>query len=763
MGRFDTTKSMINANVKTNGKQEITGQVMNNVLTQMVEDTDSQLTELESNFPKLYEATTTTENYYMMLVAFKKGDVIRVSVETTLPNSRIIICYNGANGNRLVDSANEKGFINNQYEVVCPQDINYLGLYLGTVGSAYTLKVEKDGKVAFQEDIQSIENDIFTEEFGGLNVLQDSRYWKGGYVSKGEPTIDIADINSYKVSIIPVIEGETLYYWFDGNRADLNTFIDGNHNRVGTNFTLQNGLNKLIVPNGAEYIALTIQYGASDSYKNKWLLKENSNVGKVHTQVTNLEDKVTNLEDKGDVASGDVRFILDGTDLYFRTEAFAMDATLDFNPSRPYNFNKIFNFTRVYHNNSGDYVELDDDVAPCHVINTTIGANHGQPCAIATIVNHGLSNKDVGTAWNSADGVFYVMRVVDADRVQFLSSNRGTTISPSFVKIKVGTITNAARTLTISSVADSQLYPSAHNITHKIYVDGKLIDADGTYYGNEIDVVETYDVIDPISVIENLVANVGNTSNPTFNGTPLLTYENIYRVTKDCNTIVFSNIIPCRDMAFADFMFAQSYIGRNFAYYIPNSLPINGYDFRKPLNVTWGSSIPSLYLNSSVTDDATKPINRVVTYGNNFGFALGYMPFGVGKDLSQYTNNTFEIRNTSGKIYPHGVDSKVGTILKANQMYSAVMLRSLINYAYRIGNRMSMYDIDVNGEKYIYIDYSASMVDKVEVNGLPNGSKIEVVESKNVDLLTDVYNQALYTNAYYVEGDTCYIVLKVTL
>ena len=48
MGRFDTTKSMINANVKTNGKQEITGQVMNNVLTQMVEDTDSQLTELES-------------------------------------------------------------------------------------------------------------------------------------------------------------------------------------------------------------------------------------------------------------------------------------------------------------------------------------------------------------------------------------------------------------------------------------------------------------------------------------------------------------------------------------------------------------------------------------------------------------------------------------------------------------------------------------------------------------------------------------------
>lgn len=48
MGRFDTTKATINANVKNNGNQEITGQVLNNVLTQMVNDTDSELTELSA-------------------------------------------------------------------------------------------------------------------------------------------------------------------------------------------------------------------------------------------------------------------------------------------------------------------------------------------------------------------------------------------------------------------------------------------------------------------------------------------------------------------------------------------------------------------------------------------------------------------------------------------------------------------------------------------------------------------------------------------
>lgn len=46
MGRFDTTKATINANIKSNGNQEITGYVLNSVLQEMVDGTDAQLTEL---------------------------------------------------------------------------------------------------------------------------------------------------------------------------------------------------------------------------------------------------------------------------------------------------------------------------------------------------------------------------------------------------------------------------------------------------------------------------------------------------------------------------------------------------------------------------------------------------------------------------------------------------------------------------------------------------------------------------------------------
>ena len=49
MGRFDTIKTTIDANIKENGSQEITGQKMNAILTEMVNATDAELTELESD------------------------------------------------------------------------------------------------------------------------------------------------------------------------------------------------------------------------------------------------------------------------------------------------------------------------------------------------------------------------------------------------------------------------------------------------------------------------------------------------------------------------------------------------------------------------------------------------------------------------------------------------------------------------------------------------------------------------------------------
>lgn len=58
MGRFDTTKQTIDANIKTNGNQAITGQVLNSVMKDMLSATDAELTELSEEVGELSEDAT---------------------------------------------------------------------------------------------------------------------------------------------------------------------------------------------------------------------------------------------------------------------------------------------------------------------------------------------------------------------------------------------------------------------------------------------------------------------------------------------------------------------------------------------------------------------------------------------------------------------------------------------------------------------------------------------------------------------------------
>lgn len=58
MANFDTIKTAIDANINTNGTQDITGAKMNSILHQMVDATDEQLTELESKVDGQYYDVT---------------------------------------------------------------------------------------------------------------------------------------------------------------------------------------------------------------------------------------------------------------------------------------------------------------------------------------------------------------------------------------------------------------------------------------------------------------------------------------------------------------------------------------------------------------------------------------------------------------------------------------------------------------------------------------------------------------------------------
>lgn len=64
MGRFDATKATIDANIKSNGNQEITGDILNSVMKGMVDATDAELTEQSAKLAELSEELNGSQPNY---------------------------------------------------------------------------------------------------------------------------------------------------------------------------------------------------------------------------------------------------------------------------------------------------------------------------------------------------------------------------------------------------------------------------------------------------------------------------------------------------------------------------------------------------------------------------------------------------------------------------------------------------------------------------------------------------------------------------
>lgn len=86
MGRFDNIKTAIDANIKTNGNQAITGAVLNTVMKQTVDSVDTELTELESE-TSIKTSTLSNINTLIETSVLDGGDGYYIGRGSTL-NSR---------------------------------------------------------------------------------------------------------------------------------------------------------------------------------------------------------------------------------------------------------------------------------------------------------------------------------------------------------------------------------------------------------------------------------------------------------------------------------------------------------------------------------------------------------------------------------------------------------------------------------------------------------------------------------------------------
>jgi hypothetical protein len=165
-----------------------------------------------------------------------------------------------------------------------------------------------------------------------------------------------------------------------------------------------------------------------------------------------------------------------------------------------------------------------DSSAPLHYNGTYIGANHGAFIVKqVTAAGHSKAVQDVGSRWTDGAAVsWYLMRIVDANTLWFVSANLSVYPAWSFASVLSGNLTHAAGATntgatTVDSYTTTQLYPCLKKQTKTVLLDGQqTASADGTWRCTALDIVNSYDITNPAAVVAYVAAQVGGATQPDF-------------------------------------------------------------------------------------------------------------------------------------------------------------------------------------------------------------------------------------------------------
>jgi len=463
-------------------------------------------------------------------------------------------------------------------------------------------------------------------------------------------------------------------------------------------------------------------------------------------------------------------------------------ASLDKKRNAYYGGNHIFNFLVIKYNGVTNIV--GDDVPPLIYFPTSqrddYGGNHAASVTRLNAPNHGLNNTDIGKTFVHSDGFNVVlMRVVDADNI--IISRDGT--RPGTVPNGEITINNTNYTISTSTANSPYLCPVEQNLTQTILLNGKEeVTEDGDYTCDYLDIVEDYDVNMPTEIIgvikDRIKDGVGSPDDPSY-VTPnsLFHIRNTYRFLPNMGCIIFktftaeTNInvyaIMCTQSTYS-FHWKINNVEVDTMVYLPNSthnqntiVPSSSQDKRNNENIyvaptLWDSS-KYMIVDDNTWADQNNPVNRVICKtpagtANQSGYVVGYdRSLGVGKSLGNYTNAPINLSN-DGKIYPHGLKER---ILNEGDSVTIVMYRMYFRPDLQPEGRICEYHYELNGKLVVYLDYSDSINDVIVIDDKWDNKPIEVVESRRVTLLTDMYNGGIRVRSSYVNGETSFMVVRV--
>ena len=344
-----------------------------------------------------------------------------------------------------------------------------------------------------------------------------------------------------------------------------------------------------------------------------------------------------------------------------------------------------------------------DDSAPWNINGTYIGANHGcSGLREVTSPGHGRGLADLGSAWkDEAGSLFYLVKIVDQDKLRFISANLGTDTLWKFNTTVAGkTLTRAEPPLTLPVTACllAQLTPACRIARQDYRLNGTDPVPEGKpLRGRFLDLVEEYDIINPADLLQDLIAHPGQERDFIASHLRGVIRNRItYRFLPYGATLIRHEAEALQEFQLGYMGFVQNAKLNTGAfarhdYYVPRVLPFVqdgiSYDFQARQDFR-GKVPKQLHFGpqaKNIADPAALPDRFIQLLGTatdsdpryQVGFAVGYsMTQGltVPAERARNVNNALMIY-TSSKSYPTAIDAKMANPIPAGTTFASVSYR----------------------------------------------------------------------------------------
>ena len=393
-------------------------------------------------------------------------------------------------------------------------------------------------------------------------------------------------------------------------------------------------------------------------------------------------------------------------------------------------------------------VSHGDDAAPLRYNGTYIGANHGAYIVHeVTQTAHGKTFADVGSRWSNGTRNYTLMRIVDANKLWFVSDNTGTTAqwiynTTSLASNTLTHVSGATNTANISVSADviTRLFSAVNNHVKKIIADGyKEISASGFYEVESLEFIDSYNIMNVPAIVAWVQAGVGTATEREFTSNSIdwdvrvqAGYRYAINGSLTINTQLYKKSAINFEFAGLTQALPLSYSGKTLLQYVPkmNTVTVSGtpYNLSNVIDVTSVTAVINML--KADWSDATNPPDRMAQVVSNgsakeYGHVIGYsLTRGDTRpSIRQNITDAGFFNGPTKKMYPKALVGNLDTVV------NAVAYRSLYNPNTLPEATVYTWYED-NGEIFIVLDIhqSATML-KLPLPSMFNGKSAEVIDS----------------------------------